>query len=248
MPGLVQRLDHRLELLHLPAAPAEGGVVVVRGEEADGVVAPVVPQPALDQGGVVDELVHRHQLDRGHPDPPEMLDHRRVGQAGVRAAHVLRDARVPRRHPLDVTLVDHRLVERDPQRPVVGPVEERIDHHGLLANGAESGVLAESGRRTGRRTAPRSTRSPGDRLGVRVEQQLAGLHRSPGTGHRGRAPDSRTAGRARPGAGSRARPDLPLRQVHPGLLADFPGRVSKRQSSIRSAISEKSAKLVPPPS
>jgi hypothetical protein len=40
--GLVQRLDHRLELQHLLPAGAVGGVPVVRGEEADGVVAPVV--------------------------------------------------------------------------------------------------------------------------------------------------------------------------------------------------------------
>jgi hypothetical protein len=41
-PGRVQRADHGLELLHLLAAAAAGGVGVVRGEETDGVVAPVV--------------------------------------------------------------------------------------------------------------------------------------------------------------------------------------------------------------
>src|SRR3712207_7606518 len=51
--------DHRLELLHLLAAGAEGRVVVVRGEEADRVVAPVVRQAALLQRVVVHELVDR---------------------------------------------------------------------------------------------------------------------------------------------------------------------------------------------
>ena len=50
-PGLVQRPDHRLELLHLLAAGAAGGVGVVRGEEADGVVAPVVAQALSRSGG-----------------------------------------------------------------------------------------------------------------------------------------------------------------------------------------------------
>ena len=63
--GLVQGPHHRLELRDLLAALAAGGVLVVRGEEADRVVAPVVAQPALDQMRVVDELVHRQQLDRG---------------------------------------------------------------------------------------------------------------------------------------------------------------------------------------
>jgi hypothetical protein len=40
--GLVQRLDHRLELGTCSPAGAVGGIPVVRGEEADGVVAPVV--------------------------------------------------------------------------------------------------------------------------------------------------------------------------------------------------------------
>ena len=63
--GLVQRLDHLLEVLHLLALAVAVRVLVVRREEADRVVAPVVAQPALDEVGVVDELVHRQQLERG---------------------------------------------------------------------------------------------------------------------------------------------------------------------------------------
>ena len=39
-PGLVQRPDHGLELLHLLAAGAAGGVGVMRGEEADACCSP----------------------------------------------------------------------------------------------------------------------------------------------------------------------------------------------------------------
>ena len=49
--GVVQGLDHLLELLHLLALLAPGRVVVVGGEEGDGVVAPVVAQAACRPGG-----------------------------------------------------------------------------------------------------------------------------------------------------------------------------------------------------
>ena len=66
---LVQGPHHGLELLHLLAAAAAGRVGVVRREEPDRVVAPVVGQPAFGQDGVADELVHRHEFHRGHPEP-----------------------------------------------------------------------------------------------------------------------------------------------------------------------------------
>ncbi len=88
--SLVQRAHHRLELRHLLAQLARRGVGVVRGEEADGVVAPVVGQAAFGQEPVADELVHRHQLDRGHAEIHQMLDDCRVREAGVGAALLVR--------------------------------------------------------------------------------------------------------------------------------------------------------------
>ena len=70
--GVVEVADHRLELLHLLAGLARRGVVVVRREVADRVVAPVVAQAALQQVGVVDELVHRQQLDGGDAELGEV--------------------------------------------------------------------------------------------------------------------------------------------------------------------------------
>jgi hypothetical protein len=45
-----------------------GAVLVVRREESVGVIAPVVPQPLVDQVLLVDELVDRKQLNRGDPE------------------------------------------------------------------------------------------------------------------------------------------------------------------------------------
>ena len=39
----------------------------------------------------MDELVHRHQLDRGDAEPAQVVDHRRVGEARVGAAQLLGD-------------------------------------------------------------------------------------------------------------------------------------------------------------
>ena len=63
MPAACRRLHHRLELAHRLVAGREA---LVGGEEADGVVAPVVGEAALDQVPLVDELVHRQQLDGRH--------------------------------------------------------------------------------------------------------------------------------------------------------------------------------------
>jgi hypothetical protein len=176
----VQRPDHRLELEHLLTARAEAGVVVVRGEEADGVVAPVVRQPPFDEHRVVHELVHRHQLDGRDPELPKVVDHHRVRQARVAAADVHRDARMAHRHPFDVRLVDHRLVVGDAQRPITNPVEERVDHH--RGHGERAGVGVVAGGRIAepvgeQRLVP--VDAPVDRLRIRVQQQLRGVTPQP---------------------------------------------------------------------
>ncbi len=170
---LVQGADHGLELLYLLAAGAAGGVRVVRGEEADGVVAPVVAEPALAQVAVGDELVHGHELDRGDPEPLQVRDHRRMGQAQVGAALLLRDDRVLLGQAADVRLVDHGLVVGSARRPVQVPVEERVHHDrardvrrgvGVVPPVRVPEVVGEH------RLAPVDVTL--DRLGVRVEQQL----------------------------------------------------------------------------
>ena len=82
--GGVQRPHHGLELVDHPLAPP-GGIAVVGGEKTDGVVPPVIAKAPFDQTVVVDELVDGHQLDSGDAQTVEMLDHRRVSDAGVGA-------------------------------------------------------------------------------------------------------------------------------------------------------------------
>ncbi len=90
---LVERAHHRLELLHLLAALSGARVLVVRREETDRVVAPVVAQPALDQLRVVHELVDRQELDRRDAERAEVVDRDGMREAGVGAAERARGCR-----------------------------------------------------------------------------------------------------------------------------------------------------------
>ena len=171
--GRVQRLDHRLELLDL-AERDRRRVAVVRGEVGDRVVAPVVAQAAFDEVVVVDELVHRHQLDGGDAEALEVVDDRRVGEARVGAAQRRRHVGVLHREPAHVGLVDDRLVRaarraggrcpsrrsgrRRPPWGRAGAVSSVFGSVGVVE------VVAEA--------RPRPVDVAGDRLGVRVEQQL----------------------------------------------------------------------------
>ncbi len=156
--GLVQSLDHGLELHDLLPARPVGRVPVVGREEPDGVVTPVVRQPLLDERGVVDELVHRHELDRRDAQRHEVLDDGRVRHARVGAAQLVGDVRVEHRHALDVRLVDDAVVVVPVRRAVVAPVEERVDddrHHRVPGRV----VVVEQGERAGVRRPPRPRRA-----------------------------------------------------------------------------------------
>ena len=152
----------------------------MRGQEADRVVAPVVGQAARDQGLLGDELVHRHQLDRGDAEPLQVRDDRGMGEPGVGAALRRRDLRVAQGQPAYVRLVDDRLVVGDLRGPVVAPVEERVDHHvlrhvrravlGIPLPGVGELVVEQ-------RLVPADVTL--DRLAVRVEQQLGAVAAQP---------------------------------------------------------------------
>ena len=115
-----------LELGHRAAGLPVRRVLVVRGEEPECVVAPVVSQAQVEQPLVVHELVHRHQFERGDVERLEVVDDRRVGQAGVGAAKPFGDAGMGLRHALDVGLIDDRLVVRGQRCAVERPVEEGL--------------------------------------------------------------------------------------------------------------------------
>ncbi len=63
--GGVEGLDHRLELDNLLAQVTRTGVAGFRRKVTQGVVAPVVDQPPIEQELVVDEGVRRHQFHGG---------------------------------------------------------------------------------------------------------------------------------------------------------------------------------------
>jgi hypothetical protein len=52
----------------------------------------------------------RQQLDRGHPEPSQVIDHRGFRQPRVRAAKPLRHVGMQLGESLDVQLVDDRIL------------------------------------------------------------------------------------------------------------------------------------------
>ena len=124
----VQRPHHRLELDDRAAGARIRRVFRVRREEPQRVVAPVVPQPELDQALVVHEVVHRQQLHGRHPEPDQVLHRRRMRQPRVGPPQRLRYPGMPRREALHVQLVDHGLAHRPPRRAIVPPVEAPRAH------------------------------------------------------------------------------------------------------------------------
>jgi hypothetical protein len=130
-PLRVQPPHHLLELPHLLAVVAGVRVPPVRREVVDGVVAPVVGQPPLFQEEVVRELVDGEELDGRYAQRLEVLDDGRVRHPRVLAAQLRRHVGVQPGEPLDVRLVDDRLVPGDARRLVAPPVERVVHHHAL---------------------------------------------------------------------------------------------------------------------
>ena len=153
--GPVQRVHHRLELGDLPAGlarPDGGGVAVVRGEEADRVVAPVVRQPLRDQERLRHVLVHGQQLDGGDAQVQQVRDRGLVAQPGVGPLQLRRYAGMAHGEALDMHLVDHRVRVPVPGPVAILPVECRVDDQapGHVPGGVQGarragvgGVLAE---------------------------------------------------------------------------------------------------------
>ena len=181
--GGVERPDHLLEL----PAPARPGRRTRssrdEGRRSRSCCSPSSsPCPRAITLRLADELLHRQQLDRGHPEVAQVVGHRGRGQPGVRATQVLGHPVVQGGHPLDVQLVDHRVAPPRVRPAVVAPVEVRVVH-----DDRPSGRTARS--RAGLRwsgesvswpkIAGSSTQRPADRPGVGVEQQLVGVEPQP---------------------------------------------------------------------
>ena len=132
----------------------------------------------------------------------QVVDGRRMGETGVRAAQLRRDVRVLLGEPAHVQLVDHRVVPRDVRPVVVAPREGVVDDHRARHVRRRVGVRCPGTPPGRRRSRPRVARAYGS------SSSLFGLWNSPGRRVvRARRPGTRSAGPGRRRAGSRARRD-----------------------------------------
>ena len=124
-----------------------------------------------------------------------MLDDRRAGQARVSTAQLRPHVRMAQRQAADMRLVDHGLVIGRARRPVVGPVEVRVDHHvARHVRGAVGVAQRSAGHPGGTRTASHAS-AAGPRPPCRRDQAAAwpGCTGARDADRRGRARGRRTA-------------------------------------------------------
>jgi hypothetical protein len=172
----MQPLDHGLEF---DAGAGARGVARLRGEIGERVVAPIVPEPLLDEAPVVDEGVHRQQLDRGDPEVDQIVDHRRRAEAGVGAAQPDRQIGMAFGQAADVGLVDQGLGPGHPRAAIAAPGECRVDdaafgHRARVVPAVERQIPARAAdpvAEMGIGPAQRAVQDPG----VGVDQQLVGI-------------------------------------------------------------------------
>ena len=193
----------------------------MRGEKADGVVAPVVGQAAPGQVPGGDELVDGQQLDRGHPEPGQVFHHWRARQPRVRAPQLRRHVTAGLGEPLDVQLIDDRLPARRAGRPVAIPREGRVGHQRPRHRRRRIQVAARIGvtRRIAQHAVP-PHQAARCRLGIRVKQQLGRVAPQPPRrvirpGH----PVAIPLAAADPGHEPVPDPAIESRQRQPGLRA-----------------------------
>ena len=124
---------HLLELLH--TAHRVRQITRVGSEEGDGVVAPVIREPFVEQVPIVQEHMDRHKLDRRHAERLDVLDDLRRCQPRERTAMPLRDTRMQPRIAAHVHLIDDGPRGRHSRRRLPVPIETGIDDDGLRHEG-----------------------------------------------------------------------------------------------------------------
>ena len=171
----VERLDHVAELVERPERIAPRAVRVVRCEQCDGGVAPVVGETL---GSILRvELEHGQKLHGRDAEIAQVGDLLDEPCVGARLPRGDAGARVPR-EAAHVELVDHRLPPGALERRVPLPiVVARIGDHALHRR---RGVVARSAR--GLAAVPVGH---GDRQGVGVEQKLARVEAQAALGREG---------------------------------------------------------------
>ncbi|MNM73230.1 hypothetical protein D3C81_849500 [compost metagenome] len=177
--GRMQAPHRHLAFLQLPGAQ----VGRFRGEVRHGVVAPVIAQPALQQETVLQDGVHRQQLDGGDAHLHQVVDKARVAQRGEGAAQVGQQVVAQHRQAAHVGFIDDGGGPRHRGRSVVAPVEACVDHHRLgHALGAVAAVRREVAARALQAVAEQHVgpaHRPAQLARVRVQQQLVRVEAVP---------------------------------------------------------------------
>ena len=105
--GSVKAAHHRLELGNLLAQLPATGVLRMRREKSDRVVAPVIRQTAIDQAFVVNMRMHGQQFDRGHAKFFQIINSRRAAERRIGATQLLRHSLPQFGETFDVRLINH---------------------------------------------------------------------------------------------------------------------------------------------
>ena len=126
-----------------------------------------------------DRRMDRQQLDRGDAELDQVVDHRRGGERGERAALGQLDRRMLDREAAHMHLEDDCLLPRSVRMMVVVPAEGSLDdaafrHLPRAVAAVEGEVFARAADAIAvHDIAP--AQLPGQRLGIGVEQQLVGV-------------------------------------------------------------------------
>ena len=137
--GCVQRSHHLLEFRDRRLTVDPCGIARFRCEEGEGVVAPIVGAPALDEPLLVEKAMNGQQVDGGNAEAAIVFEHRRRREAGIGAAQSFGNVRLPLCRSLDVNFVEHRIIPRDSRRCIALPVE-------IVAGDARPEVIRGVGR------------------------------------------------------------------------------------------------------
>ena len=115
---------------------------------ADRVVAPVIPQPAIEQHAVLHEVMNRHELNCGHAELLQMANCMRMRQTRIGPANLRRQRLALLREAFDVQLVNDRFVQGNSGRRVAAPIEGRIDDDTARHEWSAVALIGHVGRRS----------------------------------------------------------------------------------------------------
>ena len=162
---LLECLDQTFQLVALPVVLRSGGIAGVGGEEADGVVPPVVVQLLAVHHPVILHLVKLEDGHQLHGVDPQLQEVGQLLQKPREGAGILDAGGGVSGKAPDVELVDDKVLHGDQGRTGVLPVKVVLHHPGPV-------VLA-----VGRGLSPPAL--PGHRLGIGVQQVTAFVENQP---------------------------------------------------------------------